>query len=82
MATEMIPGWEDEILAAQARPTLELQGTVYPRIRYGADYPNGKDLCRDCGVEHGQFHIFGCCVERCPKCGEGQAVACPCRMPN
>jgi hypothetical protein len=76
-----VPGWRERIEAAQNQPTVELQGVVYPRVRYGTDYPNGKDLCRDCGVEHGQFHVRGCCVERCPRC-EDQAISCPCPAEN
>lgn len=77
----MVEGWQDKIDAAQLEATVEMSGGVYQRIRYGADYPNGLDQCRDCSVEHGQRHVQGCCVERCPRCG-GQMLGCPCWSPN
>jgi len=69
--------WRGRIEAAQDEPTEVIAGVVYRRIRYGEDVPDGKRLCRDCGVEHGQFHVNGCCVEQCPKC-DGQVLSCPC----
>jgi hypothetical protein len=30
-------------------------------------------------VVRGQYHVVGCCVERCPSCLVGQAISCaPC----
>jgi tartrate dehydratase alpha subunit/fumarate hydratase class I-like protein len=72
-----IAGWAARIAEAQEITHETIAGVEYQRVRYGFDYPDGKTTCRDCGVEHYQFHVAGCCVERCPRC-EGQAISCDC----
>ena len=37
----------------------------------------GED-CHDCNVSNGQLHHFGCDMERCPICKEGQLITCEC----
>jgi hypothetical protein len=69
--------WADRIAEEQDDPTVELKGQIFNRVRYGDDCPDGKPRCRDCGVAHGQIHVFTCVVERCPRCGD-QACCCDC----
>ena len=43
-------------------------------------FDEGK-FCHDCNIENqeGNFHHFGCDMERCPKC-EGQLISCECNI--
>ena len=37
----------------------------------------GPDHCGDCAAAPGQYHVHGCDVERCARCGF-QAIGCDC----
>ena len=76
----MIATWPEKIREAQDIRVVEVEGQDYPRIRYGDeahDFGATQSACRDCGVIKGEFHVWECDMERCPKCG-GQLISCDC----
>jgi len=62
----------------EERSNYWISHKLVPRIRYGSESSDwGADQypCHDCGATKGQYHTFGCDVERCPICGR-QAIGC------
>ncbi|MFZ3081420.1 hypothetical protein [Rhodoferax ferrireducens] len=79
---DFAPGWLERIEEAQDETTQTIRGVEFDRIPYGDDHQATGPRCRDCGVEKGQLHVDGCLVERCPKCGTGQAALGCCEVPQ
>ncbi len=80
----MPPDWPARIQQAQRTPTYEIGGTDYPRMRWGSEPDDDRashQACPDCAALPGQFHVPGCDIEWCPRCG-GQAIWCPCPRPD
>ena len=69
---EVMEGWPEKLAAAQKDTEYQIGDKVYPRI------PNDSDtICHDCAAIQGEYHVPGCDVEQCPKCG-GQSISCGC----
>ena len=80
---EVARGWGKALRTSQENPTYLIDGKPFNRIPYGEEIPGERPAnpsCRDCAAAPGQFHVPGCCLERCPSCG-GQAIGCGCFCP-
>jgi hypothetical protein len=74
------PEFLERFEQSQAVLTYDIAGAEWPRVRYGdekTDWGAQEYLCHDCRASAGQFHVIGCDVEQCPRCGE-QAIMCDC----
>jgi len=56
---------------------IKIGGKTYARIKLGDEGDDWGETCHDCNVKAGQYHHFGCDVERCPVCSE-QLISCDC----
>jgi len=80
---EVVRGWGKALRISQANPTYLIDGKPFDRVPYGEEDPGeppANPACRDCAAAPGQFHVPGCCLERCPRCGD-QAIGCGCCCP-
>lgn len=81
MSLVKLASWEADIKKAQKQTTITKFGKQVQRIKFGDeadDWGGGSGKpCHDCNAVAGQYHIYGCDVERCPICG-GQAIGCEC----
>lgn len=81
--TEVRDGWGEWLEDSQANPTYLIDGKPFARVPYGSENPivrSANPVCRDCAAAPGQFHVPGCCIESCPRCGF-QAISCGCFCP-
>ncbi len=80
---EVVQGWGEFLRASQKNPRYRIAGKSFDRVPYGREdsgEPPANPACRECAAAPGQFHVPGCCLERCPRCG-GQAISCGCFCP-
>jgi hypothetical protein len=54
-----------------------INGKMHERIKVGDD--EAGDVCPNCNAGAGQYHHFGCAMERCPACGK-KLINCGCNV--
>ncbi len=67
------------------RDMTKAKGCLHSQIKFeggkwldrSQEHWNDEGRCGDCAAKVGEFHHYGCDVERCPKCGE-QLITCGC----
>ncbi len=77
----MSADWPQEIEDAQELTGYVMHGQAYNRVRHSAADAIGEpgELCPECGVLKGQYHVPGCQQEDCPRCA-GKLVECSCEI--
>lgn len=57
----------------------EPNGFIVERYWRNSSYFDINDRCHDCNIVNaaGNYHHWGCDIERCPKCGQ-QLISCDC----
>ena len=69
---------EQEMLESDTCKTkiITINGVVFER---NSTYFDVNERCHDCYIvnEKGNYHHFGCDMEKCPKC-KGQLISCGC----
>jgi hypothetical protein len=80
---EVVRSWPAKLVAAQEEHHIDLHGRMFLRVRYGSEGGWGTEgwdsqrTCHDCAAVEGQYHVFGCDVEECPRCYR-QLISCGC----
>jgi hypothetical protein len=70
--------WQRDFKHAQTVTRFVINSQEFNRICHGSEECALKQpKCDDCGVPRGTFHLLGCDIEQCPRCG-GQAISCDC----
>jgi len=58
---------------------VDIDGHTHQRLPYNARFDGIEgQRCHDCSALPGQYHHWGCDMERCPACGY-QLISCECQ---